>query len=440
MGIKDLNKITSGMTTYTGKFNTIIVDALNMYHIYIDGPIKNLTKNNGYSNNSIINQLSYIVSECSGKIYIYLLSLIKLLVTKGTIYLVFDPIGDPKYEFLGGEILDLKTDERKTRKTNQEKQNKSNEIKDTLDLKYGLDKKISEIEDWKKILKNIDKSFGIDTITIEEVFNQQYYFTQHSSQMILMELIVERAIQKIKNVDIQCIFSESEADLVIKNIAYMRNSQPVLVSSRDSDYLSLLAELPNVYKSEVTGIVQKGIYYPYEIWKQQFGENITPRQIYALSTIAGNDYTVHESLLAFNVKKYKELMNVDNSFKSLRCQKLKKLIDFEPEGMTTIEELESVIVSDKFKKSYEAYKAWHLNGKMSIKNLDFDKIIERIINKLTTKFEKIYDFDVYDNCIYNVKEVTLTVEDFKEILLTKNKIFSESSEDKDELLIEESDD
>lgn len=424
------------MTRYTGTFDTIIVDALNMFHVYINSVSNKLIKKNGYSTESLISQISFIVAECSHQIFIYLLSLRKYLSDNGTIFIVFDPIKTPTYQMIGGEIYDLKTLEREKRKTAQSKLDKSTEIKDKLDLCYGLDKEISEIEEWAKLLSELNKELGIKTVKLEEIFNQQYFFSQISHQMLLIELIVDRAIQKINNVDIQCIFSESEADFVIKNIAYMFNSQPVLVCSTDTDYLVLLSDLPNVYKTQLTRIKESGIFYPYELWRTQFGEQLTADEIFALATIAGNDYTIHESILSFDVEKYKALLNIDNNFEKLkRCRKIQKYINFTPYGLTTEKQLLSIIQEEQFKKSLEVYKSWRLNCKILNKRLNYDEILNDLIKTLKRHFDKIYDFEVYENCPFNVHEVELTVDKIKEILTMKHSTFSESTED--ELLIDD---
>lgn len=439
MGIKDLNKITVGMSKYNGKFKTIVIDALNMFHIYISGITNKLTKNNGYSYKSILTQMHFIISECSQYIYICFLSLSKYLEKDGTIYVVFDPSKTPDYEMLGGEHHNLKKEECEKRKISQSKIDKSKSIKDILDLKYGLTTKISEIEEWQKLLQEIGKDISLIDATIEEIFDQQYFFTQISNQMMLLEIIIHEAIKKVKNVNIECIFSESEADFVIKNIAYMCNSQPVLVCSTDTDYFVLLAELKNVYKTTITGIKNSGIFYPYELWRTIFSEQITTEQIYALATIAGNDYTIHKSLLTFDVKKYKALMNINNSFGDLsRCIKIKKYINFIPTGITSEKQLLSIVQEPLFVKSLEVYRSWHINCKIMHKQLSYDDLIKHIIVSLQKKFKTIYEFDIYENCLYNVRKIELTVENLKEILESKNVEFTDS--DNDDVLISDADD
>lgn len=441
MGIKDLNKITVGMSKYKGKFKTIIIDALNMYHIYVSAITSKLTKDNGYSYKSILTQMSFIISECSQRIYICFLSLLKYLEKDGIIYVVLDPPKTPDYEMLGGEHYDLKKEEQAKRKVAQSKIDKSGPIKDILDLKYGLTTKISEIKEWQKLLQEIGKGISSTDATIEEIFNQQYFFSQIGNQLILLDIVINEAIKKIKtkNVNVECIFSESEADFVIKYIAYMCNSQPVLVCSKDTDYFVLLAELKNVYKTTITNIKDSGIFYPYELWRTLFSDQITIEQIYALATIAGNDYTIHESLLNFDVKKYKALMNIDNSFSDLkRCKKIKKYINFIPTGITSEEQLLSIIKEPQFIKSLEVYRSWHLNCKIMHKQLNYDDSIKHIVVLLQRKFKTIYEFDVYENCLYNVRNIDLTVETLKEILESKNIDFTDSDSN-DDILISESD-
>ena len=424
MGIKKLNTITINMTTYTGTFKTIIIDALNMFHVYISGVVKKLLNNLDYSQQSLVNQLNFIVSECSQQLFIYFISLKKYLTEDGIIYIVFDPVNNPIYELQNGETYDLKTEERSKRKATQTRADKSKQIKDILDLKYGLDTNILEIEEWINILKETKKEFisdkEINNITINELFSQQYFFSQIGKQLLLLELIIYVAIQKFNskypNINIECLFSESEADFVIKFIAYMSNSQPVLVCSTDTDYLVLLSDLPNVYKTQLTKISSSGIFYPYELWKTQFTDKITQEQIYALATIAGNDYTIHESILDFDIEKYKALMNIDNTFHKLnRSKKIKQYITFYPNGITKKDELISIIQPEQFKKSYNVYKSWNINCKIMNKKIDYDKIIDELIKHISKYFKIIYNFEICENCPYNISKINLTSEYLKQM-------------------------
>ena len=435
MGIKKLNTITTNMTKYKGTFKTIIIDALNMFHVYISGVAKKLLNNQDYSSQSLINQLNFIVSECSQQIFIYFMSLKKYLSKDGIIYIVFDPIHNPIYELQNGEIYDLKTEERSKRKATQTKADKSEQIKDILDLKYGLDTNILEIEEWINILKEIKKEFILDkeinNITVETLFVQQYFFSQIGKQLLLLELIIYLAIQKFNSkypdINIQCLFSESEADFVIKFIAYMSNSQPVLVCSTDTDYLVLLSDLPNVYKTQLTKISSSGIFYPYELWRTQFTDKITQEQIYALATIAGNDYTIHESILDFDIEKYKALMNVNDTFYKLdRSKKIKQYISFYPTGITKKDELISIIQPEQFKKSYNVYKSWNINCKIMDKKIDYDRIINELVEHISKYFKIIYNFDVYTNCPYNISKINLTSEYLKQMF--KNSIVEQDIE------------
>lgn len=402
MGVEQLNRITRGMPTYNGKFRTIIIDAMNLFQTYLNIASPKIIGKKNYSKKSLVTQVAELIAECSHGIRIYFYSLKKFLEQNGTIYLVFDPIGSPNYEINSGENVDMKTKEREKRKKTQEKSDLSAQFKDKLDLEYGLKTPISEIEEWKQLLDEIEASLGTVSPTIEDIFEQQYFFSQVSRQLLLTNAIFVRALKNI-NMNISCLYSESEADFVIKNVAYMCNSQPVLVSSRDADYFVLLADLPNVYKTNITAFLDNGIFYPYEIWKTQFGREITMDEIYALATIAGNDYTVHESICKFDLEKFKALLNINDEFKNLSSKlKLKKFVDFRPVGRTTEEQILSILKDEAHKMSMEVYRAWHLNCKFRSKQLKETEVFDALAEKLKSKFEKIYEFDVYEDSLYNV--------------------------------------
>ena len=78
----------------------------------------------------------------------------------------------------------------------------------------------------------------------------------------------------------------SETDFVIRSLAFTRADEDneVLVLSVDTDYLVLLSDVEHAYLKKIQ-LTEKKILYPYEIWRETLGVELTFEQIVKLAII-----------------------------------------------------------------------------------------------------------------------------------------------------------
>jgi hypothetical protein len=185
----------------------------------------------------------------------------------------------------------------------------------------------------------------------------------------------------------------SEADFVIKYFA-VTLEKPSLVMSYDTDYVVLLAEVPDVYKSDLKG---QEMYYPYELWSNFDIKSV--EDLWFLATITGNDYSINKYLIA-DESHYFAILDLKNEYNVFnRCKKIKQYITDEViygddpfrNLMRSMMEIESV------KLSMNIYKNWQYNCSFVdylSKFYNEDDVLKNVFDRLEEQFKTIYTWTV----------------------------------------------
>lgn len=372
MGIQKLKTLTNDSKQYVGKFKSIIIDGSNLLIRLLSRSAKAMRNRYTYANwNSpsinLLRQLHYIINNTVDDVNTFINNTKTMYGSDDVdIYVIFDPVADPEYYLPNRNPIQLKKLEREKRKKAQDRTAKINQKKAENDLVFNNSKEINKI------------------------FDQLDYFNNTRNVNGLMPIIISKTFSE----DVIYIYSKVEADLTMKNMCSMINTEPVLVMSADSDFLVLLSDLINVYNTDST--LYAPIHYPYRIWKDNFSEDVEYDKIIRLATISGNDYTCKKTILSFNMSKVKHLLNIDGTFHEIiksSVKIIKPLITFSPTTSTTTEQLDSIITNtnnELFRNSVEIYEHWNLNFDFSIMSpSDVD-------NNLITKYLNNLKLDIVD--------------------------------------------
>lgn len=440
MGIKNLNILLQNVKTCKIKsFNTIIIDGSNLIISFLSA-IKSSMKSNNYNQQlemcelNLIEQMFILINETVDSISKKLFSLFKFLEKNGEIIIVLDSPGHPKYITYDDLIYELKTEEQEKRREKTKINENIEKILIDLQEEFYSETNLNfECED--DILFKIDETIKERFISLDQL----NYFDDPSNLFSLIPIILQYLMIKFKQ--IHFIRAISEADFVIKNLAYYYQNS--LILSKDTDYLIFLSEFENVYVSDFK--IEK-IYHPYSLWREIFNFEITFDQLLALSLILGNDFTAHNSIITLtkkrdNIKMICGLFNFDNTFereiRSSRLKIIKEYIkDFYPTEIISGEEWIKLISKDnkRYEIAYKIYKSWSFNFdfvKFSTENvLD---MIKNKISKLQKSFEQIYLFQTsnfsenINNFIFNNQRVE--EKDPYEYYLELEKYFKQKSDD-----------
>lgn len=399
MGIEKLNTLLINATQYEGKFDTIIIDGSNLLITFISAVVSGIKKKNYYApwntfNLDLIRILYEIIHQTTDSILLNLNLIRRCLLNKnGKIIFIVDSNIEPSYITYNNKILYLKSEERKARKQKQDRSKLINEEIEKIKLEYGIfigDSCINENE-------------------IINLFSQLDYFNNVGNYLKLIPIILHNVMKNVDNITfIQAI---SEADFVIKNLANIYNDHPVLIMSEDTDYILLLSDIENVYKTSIK--VKQPIYYPYEFWKEIINEQISYDKLIYITTLMGNDYVGHKTFLTMdtknnekNINKIKGLCNIDNhlndDIKNSAMKKIKPILtDFKPNGFSTIKDYENIFnkLDEEYNNAILIYNSWIYNFNYNIiiyeKN-SFETLLENILNKYKQTFKFIIKFDKSD--------------------------------------------
>ena len=278
MGIKGLNEITkvNGVKTFNNKkFDVIIIDGSNLISIFLYG-----------CRNSLVEEtdIHYILSE----------------LIKGVVKLFEYKIQNFKRKYKPKEIIiTFDTHEK---------------------LKYNIIKYFKYDEKLKKIV--INGQFEMEEFDFKEAERQKrqeaksrtiesdIFVKVDSNIMSVVPAIINILSEQYKNNEfITIIETQDEADFVIKNLVYFYSifDKDILIVSEDTDYFILLCEFPRAYK---IGAFQKSttkIYNISQLWENYLGTT-DYQEIIFIGILAGCDYTVHKTYLAFNDKCYYKLL------------------------------------------------------------------------------------------------------------------------------------
>lgn len=386
MGIKNLNDLLKYVKTIysyeTCRPNTIIIDGNNLlynrvaavYHSYLT---KYYNAEFETPNEGILKQLYYITKSVVNSIIIFIKFIYNVSADEKNIFIVFDPLNTALYNIPGVGLIECKKDEEKKRINTKNKslfKNRDNIIKN-IEIDYENSEEIIKIYNQLSYLKNEKNIKRLYTTIKNELLYSFNYIDETEINNTRESFELSKHIHFIQSI--------SEADLVIANITQMFNYAPVLICSSDTDYFVLCSNVKNVYKTDI--ILKKPIYNIYDIWRETYGEDITFEDIIHFATLAGNDYTSHDTLCSFTYSTYLNLYNHEYS-KLNKLKKIKSCIQ-QDKSMTEIIKF----FGGKYETSILIYQ--HINDNCEFEilkkiNDPFKKYIEKIIKE----FDIIYDF------------------------------------------------
>ena len=379
MGVKDFNKLIEiyGISQVVKHFDTIVIDASNLFHTYLSATYSAMKKEYGtYENGGVkldlMTQCIHVISHTFYTVKSYINALMNSY-KPSNIYLVMDPIKTPDYtidtgkdgisfeylkilypkiEFNEGSRhlihVNMKEQEQKRRKGNDKIQNEL----DKLNKIEEVDEAIKNNEELKKCLEEITKE-------------SMLLGSQHKI-IILSESLIPLLIKEFKDKnEFHIVRSKGEADLFIKNLVYIMPHTSTLVLSRDTDYYFLLSDFEWCYCTDI----KRGcpIYNPSSIWKNILDDDFSYETVIRLSPIFGNDYTTHKTIISAqkndDVIKF---LNLDGHFKSLKSRKsntiIRKLYDIAQDN-EMLDDIEETKIDNYF-----------LDEIMKIYNIDFFKL------------------------------------------------------------------
>lgn len=407
MGVNKLNTLLINASNYTGKFKTIIIDGSNMIITLLSAVIGGLKKKHYHFEWNVFNldmiQMFYeIISQTEKSVNNTLNKLQGYLIKGGQIIFTIDSYIEPNYITFDREVLNVKSGEHEARKQKQDRTDAINKQIEVLRLQYAE--------------YNEDNIWVNEKILIE-IFKQLDYFNNAGNYLALTNIIIQTII--LKNEDICFIRANSEADFVIRNIAFTFQDEPVLVMSRDTDYFILLSDITNVYKTDIS--LGEPIYYPYEFWRETFNEDITYEKLSYVATLIGNDYVSHDTYLTMdakdgvkNINRILGILNINNKYGTeiakSRMRKIKKITqDFYPEEETTVEDFELIFdnLEENYNNAIKIYKSWNYNLDFTILTSDVntrETLILNMLQKYQKEFENIYRFEDLKECILTTFE------------------------------------
>lgn len=240
---------------------------------------------------------------------------------------------------------------------------------------------------------------------VNELYRQSDYYNNAGNRMKLIPIIISDIYEMAKNIhDFFIIQSISEADFVIKNIAQLYSNDTVLIMSADTDYYVLVADLENVYKTEIR--IGRPVHYPWRFWQDIICEGVSFDIICRVATMCGNDYTAHRyRISAENMAHIRAICNVDDTFSSLcksRLRNIKPMLRCnKPVAITTAEEFDAMVEFDtdsmfieNYYYSVLIYTNWTLNSAFKCYSGDpVDGHIKRIIGQMLKEFVTIHNWD-----------------------------------------------
>ena len=411
MGIKNLNTLLENATQYSGKFDTIIIDGSNLLITNISAVVSSIKKDNYYApwdtfNLDLIQTLYKIINQTTDGIILNLFSITRSLLNKGgKIKFVVDSSTEPSYITYNNKILQVKAEEKKSRKQKQDRTEKINKQLELIKLEYGI----------------YQNGICINEDEIINLFSQLDYFNNPGNYLSLTSIILNNIMKNVSNNNylsetVTFIRAISEADFVIKNLANIYNDKPVLVMSEDTDYVLLLSDIENAYKTSIK--TKQAIYYPYEFWKTTINDQITYDELIYITTLIGNDYVNHQTILTLdgknsekNINKIKGMCNIDNYLETdIRYSLMKKikplLVDFNPNSLSTVDDFEDIFkkLDENYNNAILIYNSWLYNfdfEELIYKENLFETSLEKILNRYKQTFNCVITFDKYelDNCI-----------------------------------------
>lgn len=363
MGISNLNKITritgseNCKANKKQKFDIVIIDGSNLISVFIYG-CRNfyVTETN----------VELILTELT-------LNVIKMFVNKlndimskydpEEIILTFDPKDSPNYHFL-----------------NYYKLVENCIIKDNADQILNFNFKDAEREERKK--------------QKEKTKDSEIFVYNDSNINSITGLIINVLVEMYQNSPkINIIETVDEADFVIKNIVtfYELLDKTILIISEDTDYIFLLCDSQNVYKTGAKKTTYGIIYNISKLWLNLLGTNDYD-QLLLIPILAGCDYNLHSTLLDFSKpENYQQLFSNFNLIsKQTKFMKGGYLKNVKQDNLLEI--INNCSNKEQLVNIINLYKSWKFNNKFRKIQPDIDDQVNYILERfeLTT-----FDISLY---------------------------------------------
>ena len=226
MGIEKLKTLLNNANTYEGKFNTIFIDGSNMIITILSAVVGGIKSNHPYAawgvfELDLITTFNEIITQATNSIVNMVRSTRRMLLKDGIIIFIVDSSNEPVYYTADGKELYIKSEERELRKQKQDRTKTINSQIEYIKLHYGIYK----------------DGVCINEDEIRNLFLQLDYFNNAGNYLTLIPIILNKVMKECNNVTF--IRAKSEADFVIKNLAFVYHTDPVLVMSEDTDYFVL---------------------------------------------------------------------------------------------------------------------------------------------------------------------------------------------------------
>lgn len=420
MGIHNLNYLFVNSLDYSkqikenNKIKTVIVDGSNLVITYLSAVVSGLVYNE--LEQQLLQRYKQIIEETT-------LSISNVLKTYKHIYkdaeliVIFDSTSNPDYRIRQGKefkIIKAKELESKTRAARRNNDSKLKSIIERMKLDGKTDE---EIECYLQMtyLNRPDNYFKL----VKDVTNYLVYTTQ---------------------IPITFLSGVSETDFVIRSLAFTRADEDneVLVLSVDTDYLVLLSDVEHAYLKKIQ-LTEKKIMYPYAIWRETLGVELTFEQIVKLAIIFGCDYNEHSGLIILDAKDVNKNINnttallksYDESsahFGSTRLKKikdaLKKINKNNNQELTTLD----LLVDDNFKEIYEIYCNWEYNTDFVRYNHRHSTNVgvltggdqQNYFKELMTNFAKKYTSETCNKLYSAESVVVVNIDEYIDEIISEN--------------------
>ena len=361
MGIHNLNYLFVNSLDYStrikenNKIKTVIVDGSNLVITYLSAVVSGLVRDE--PEQQLLQRYKQIIEETTYSIS-NVLKTYKHIYKDAELIVIFDSTSNPDYRIRQGKefrIIKAKELESKTRAARRNNDSKLKSIIERMKLDGKTDEEIECYLQWT-YLNRPDNYFKL----VKDVTNYLVHTTEFP---------------------VTFLSGVSETDFVIRSLAFTRADEDneVLVLSVDTDYLVLLSDVEHAYLKKIQ-LTEKKIMYPYEIWKETLGVELTFEQIVKLAIIFGCDYNEHSGLIILDAKDVNKNINNTNAllksfdessahFGSTRLKKIKDAlkkvgININKRNDMNDEQLVStldLLVDDNFKEIYEIYCNWEYN-------------------------------------------------------------------------------
>lgn len=425
MGIHNLNSLFIYNKVVTKelreKIKTIIIDGSNLIITYLSAIVSSIKANSEDQstlaqqklNQTVVERYVSIVTQTTDAI-MNVLNVYHQSYKNAKFIIIFDSTSNPDYRIKAensNEFIIIKAKELESL-TRAQRRNNDNKVKEIIDRMTVEGYTQDEIDCYLQRIHfdSPDNYFKL----VKDVTNYMCY-------------LYGNTMTKNDNSDsyITFISGISETDFVIRSLAFTHADvdNEVLVLSVDTDYLVLLSDVPYVYTKKIQ-LNNNTIVYPFELWEQTLGVELSYDQIAKLAIIFGCDYNGHSGLITLDsknnaknidmVKALLEPMDVcRNYFMKTRMKKIKDAIKEVYESNIEIDNETLAIdylVNLRWKTILDLYLNWEFNTDFKYYNNsllggnigDNSHVLTNMITNYMTKFDKLYDND--GNVIENQKE------------------------------------